>query len=309
MEELHKPVLLSEVLAVLQPKSGESYLDLTAGYAGHASEILDVTRNYKDSVLVDRDINAVKYLQEKFKDKPLRITNSDFYSAVLQEIECGNAFDMILMDFGVSSPQLDRGERGFSFSKDGPLDMRMDQGQSLSAWEVVNQWDADQLSDIFYRYGDEKFARVIARAIERQRKQTAINTTWELVDVIKQALPQRELRKKGHPAKRVFQAIRIAVNDEMGELTKVLEDGLSLLKPGGRFCVISFHSLEDRIVKHTFVQVSSTPNIDKRIPVLAKDLPQAPYRIITKKAIVAGMEEQNQNHRAHSAKLRVLERI
>ncbi len=145
MEELHKPVLLSEVLEVLQPRRGESYLDLTAGYAGHASKILDVTQTYKGAVLVDRDVNAVKILKGKYESEPVRIVQNDFYNAVLQEIECGNTFDMILMDFGVSSPQLDNAERGFSFAKDGPLDMRMDQSQELSAARIVNKWSERDL--------------------------------------------------------------------------------------------------------------------------------------------------------------------
>lgn len=156
MEELHRPVLLSEVLEVLKPRVGESYLDLTAGYAGHASKILDVTQNYKGSVLVDRDENAIKVLEERFRDKPVRIVKSDFYNAMLQEIECGNTFDMILMDFGVSSPQLDRAERGFSFAKDGPLDMRMDQTQELSADVVVNKYREAHLVEILEKYGEEK---------------------------------------------------------------------------------------------------------------------------------------------------------
>ncbi len=307
----HTSVMLKECIDALQIKENGIYIDGTLGRGGHSAAIL---AKLADGHLYafDRDREAIALSEARLRkiSDAFTLIHANFSQMkAMMEAYHINEVDGILLDLGVSSPQFDEAQRGFSYRFDARLDMRMDQGQSLSAWEVVNQWDADQLSDIFYRYGDEKFARVIARAIERQRKQTAINTTWELVDVIKQALPQRELRKKGHPAKRVFQAIRIAVNDEMGELTKVLEDGLSLLKPGGRFCVISFHSLEDRIVKHTFVQVSSAPNIDKRIPVLAKDLPQAPYRIITKKAIVASMEEQNQNHRAHSAKLRVLERI
>ena len=167
MKELHQPVLLSEVLEVLKPQPGESYMDLTAGYAGHASEILDVTQNYKDSVLVDRDENAIQVLKARYENRPLRIMKADFYSAVLQEIECGNAFDMILMDFGVSSPQLDRAERGFSFSKDGPLDMRMDQGQDLTAERIVNKWSERDLVEILEKYGEEKpgFAKLIARAI------------------------------------------------------------------------------------------------------------------------------------------------
>ena len=170
MEELHKPVLLSEVLAILQPKQGESYMDLTAGYAGHASKILDVTQNYKDSVLIDRDENAIRYLREKYGES-IKLVNNDFYSAALQEIECGNTFDIILADFGVSSPQLDQAERGFSFSHDGPLDMRMNQQQSFSASTVVNKWSERELADLFVEYGEEKpgFAKLVARTIVHGR--------------------------------------------------------------------------------------------------------------------------------------------
>ena len=181
MKELHQPVLLSEVLSVLAPQPGESYMDLTAGYAGHASEILDVTQNYKDSVLVDRDENAIQVLKARYENRPLRIMKADFYSAVLQEIECGNAFDMILMDFGVSSPQLDRAERGFSFSKDGPLDMRMDQEQDLTAERIVNKWSERDLVEILEKYGEEKpgFAKLIARAIIHG-DHGVIRKSWEM---------------------------------------------------------------------------------------------------------------------------------
>ena len=171
MEELHKPVLLSEVLEVLRPELGETYLDLTAGYAGHASEILDVTQNYKGATLVDRDENAVRILREKFASLPVRIVNEDFYNAVLQEIECGNAYDMTLMDFGVSSPQLDRAERGFSFAKDGPPDMRMDPRQELTADVIVNKYREEHLAEILEKYGEERpgFARLVARTIVHGR--------------------------------------------------------------------------------------------------------------------------------------------
>ncbi len=307
----HTSVLLRESIDALKIKSNGIYVDGTLGRGGHSAAIL-AQLDGGHLYAFDRDQEAIEASNDRLQriSDAFTLIHANF-SQMKEKLEAYhvNEVDGILLDLGVSSPQFDEAQRGFSYRYDARLDMRMDQGQPLSAWEVVNEWDYTALSDIFYRYGDEKFARVIARAIERQRIQASINTTWELVEVIKSALPQRELRKKGHPAKRVFQAIRIAVNDEMGELTKVLEDGIHLLKPGGRMCVISFHSLEDRIVKHAFVGASSTPQIDKRIPILAKDLPQAPYRIITKKAIVANETEQNENHRAHSAKLRVLERI
>lgn len=286
MKELHRPVLLSEVLEVLEPRRGESYMDLTAGYAGHASEILDVTQNYKDSVLVDRDENAIQVLRVRYEDRPLRIVKADFYSAVLQEIECGNAFDMILMDFGVSSPQLDKSERGFSFSKDGPLDMRMDQEQELDAERIVNKWSERDLVGILEKYGEEKpgFAKLIARAIVHGRP-------WKSTLELGEALKKYGRGGKVHPATRTFQAIRIAVNDELGQIEKVLPLLPQVLKPGGRVAMITFHSLEDRLVKE-WMREETGKGMESRI------------RILTKKPITAENEELFINPRARSAKLR-----
>jgi 16S rRNA (cytosine1402-N4)-methyltransferase len=286
MKELHQPVLLSEVLSVLAPQPGESYMDLTAGYAGHASEILDVTQNYKDSVLVDRDENAIQVLKARYENRPLRIMKADFYSAVLQEIECGNAFDMILMDFGVSSPQLDRAERGFSFSKDGPLDMRMDQGQDLTAERIVNKWSERDLVEILEKYGEEKpgFAKLIARAIIHGRP-------WSNTKELGDALAKYGRGGKVHPATRTFQAIRIAVNDELGQIERTLELLPKVLKPGGRVAIITFHSLEDRLVKDWMREASGYGE-------------ESEIRILTKKPITAEMQELFINPRARSAKLR-----
>ncbi len=286
MKELHQPVLLSEVLSVLAPQPGESYMDLTAGYAGHASEILDVTQNYKDSVLVDRDENAIQVLKARYENRPLRIMKADFYSAVLQEIECGNAFDMILMDFGVSSPQLDRAERGFSFSKDGPLDMRMDQEQDLTAERIVNKWSERDLVEILEKYGEEKpgFAKLIARAIIHGRP-------WSNTKELGDALAKYGRGGKVHPATRTFQAIRIAVNDELGQIERTLELLPKVLKPGGRVVIITFHSLEDRLVKDWMREASGYGE-------------ESEIRILTKKPITAEMQELFINPRARSAKLR-----
>ncbi len=286
MEELHQPVLLSEVLDVLQPQPGESYMDLTAGYAGHASKILDVTQNYKEAVLVDRDFNAIKVLREKFKDTPARIVENDFYSAVLQEIECGNAFDMILMDFGVSSPQLDRAERGFSFAKDGPLDMRMDPKQNLDAGTIVNKWSEREIADILEKYGEEKpgFARLIARTIVHGRP-------WTSTSQLGNALARFGRGGRIHPATRTFQAIRIAVNDELGLIERTLPLLPKILKPGGRVAMITFHSLEDRLVKDYLKEVSSLGE-------------ESPLTVLTKKPLTAAEMELFINPRARSAKLR-----
>ena len=286
MEELHKPVLLSEVLEVLQPKPGESYMDLTAGYAGHASRILDVTQNYKDAVLVDRDEQAIEVLEARFKEKPVRIVKMDFYNAVLQEIECGKAFDMILMDFGVSSPQLDRAERGFSFAKDGPLDMRMDRDQELSADVIVNHYNERHLAEILEEYGEEKpgFAKLIARAIVHGRP-------WKSTAELGEALKRYGRGGKVHPATRTFQAIRIAVNDELGLIEKTLKVLPKVLKPGGRVAMITFHSLEDRLVKDWLKEESAYGE-------------ESELKILTRKPIVAENEEMFINPRARSAKLR-----
>lgn len=286
MEELHQPVLLSEVLEVLRPQPGESYLDLTAGYAGHASKILDVTQNYKDAVLVDRDEKAMEVLQEKFASFPVKLRHQDFYSAVLQEIECGKRFDMILMDFGVSSPQLDRAERGFSFAKDGPLDMRMDQEQDLKASVIVNQWRESEIVDILEKYGEERpgFAKLIARAIVQGRP-------WTSTKQLGEALARYGRGGKVHPATRTFQAIRIAVNDELGLIERTLPLIPRILNPGGRVAMITFHSLEDRLVKE-FLKAESSRGEESSLAIL------------TKKPITAEKMELFINPRARSAKLR-----
>ena len=286
----HIPVLLSEVLASLSPEPGESYLDLTAGYGGHAKEILDVTQNYKDSVLVDRDENAIRFLEQKFNtssgDK-ITIIHDDFYSSMLQLLQCGRTFDIILADYGVSSPQLDRKERGFSIKTDGPLDMRMDQRQTLTASDIVNHYSERDLADIFIKYGEETpgHARLLAREIVHHRP---ISTTGELAEIIK----KKSHYGKVHPATRIFQAIRIVVNDELGEIEKSLPLLPKLLSRGGRVGLITFHSLEDRLVKDYFKEASSHGE-------------ESELSLVTKKPIVAENQELVINPRARSAKLRV----
>ena len=289
MKELHKPVLLSEVLEVLQPRRGESYIDLTAGYAGHAREILDVTRNYKDAALVDRDEHAIEVLEERFRNKPVRIVKMDFYNAVLQEIECGNTFDMVLMDFGVSSPQLDEGARGFSFAQDGPLDMRMDQEQDLDAGRIVNKWSEQEICSILEKYGEERpgMARAMAREIVHGRP-------WHSTKQLGDALKKVGRGGKIHPATRAFQAIRIAVNDELGQIERVLPLVMRILKPGGRVTIITFHSLEDRLVKR-WMKEEAEKGEESQIEVITKP-------------ITAGNEELFINPRARSAKLRAAQK-
>ena len=290
MEKLHTPVLLSEVLASLEPKPGETYLDLTAGYGGHAKSILDVTLNYKNSVLVDRDEFATTYLSEQFSGTGIDIINTDFYSAVLQLIECGKTFDLILADFGVSSPQLDMEERGFSFKNEGPLDMRMDRRESLTASEIVNRWSERDLAEIFIKYGEETpgRAKMLAREIVHHRP---INNTKELAELV----ASKSRYSHTHPATKIFQAIRIVVNNELTEIEQTLPLIPKLLNKNGRVGFITFHSLEDRLVKDYFKEVSSHGE-------------ESELKIVTKKPIVAEKQELVINPRARSAKLRVAAR-
>ena len=286
MKNLHTPVLLSEVVANLAPKPGATYLDLTAGYGGHAKEILDVTRQYKNSVLVDRDEFAADYLRQKFPPE-IKIINQDFYSVVLQLLQCGNTFDMILADFGVSSLQLDRPDRGFSFREDGPLDMRMDRRQSVTASDIVNHYSERDLAELFVKYGEEKSgrAKMLAREIVTHRP---ITTTKELASII----ASKSKYSHTHPATRVFQAIRIEVNNELSEIEQTLPLLPKLLNPGGRVAIITFHSLEDRLVKDFFKESTSHGE-------------ESELTVITKKPLVATPDELVINPRARSAKLRV----
>lgn len=293
METLHNPVLLDEVIANLKPKPGETYLDLTAGYAGHADAILAVTRSHKTAVLVDRDEYAIKYLEAKYRKfgsegEGPKLMHGDFYESVLQLIECGMTFDIILADFGVSSPQLDLGNRGFSFSNGGPLDMRMDRRQKLTAADVVNGWSYKDLVEIFEKYGEMSpgFSRKVARAICSTRP---FDDTAELAEVIAKCSSKHS---RIHPATLAFQAIRIVVNDELALVEKTLPLLPRLLKPGGRVAIITFHSLEDRLVKRYFKSVATLGE-------------ESELEILTKKPITAGEKELVINPRARSAKLRV----
>ena len=260
----------------------------------------------------DRDASAIEESRERLAQIGDNVTliHSNFSNLKRELTARGvTGIDGMVLDLGVSSPQFDEAQRGFSYRFDAPLDMRMDQSQKLSAYQVVNEWEYQELVRIFFQFGEESFAKQIARKIEKAREVKPIETTFALVDVIKSALPAKVLNKKGHPAKKVFQAIRIAVNDELGELQLVLRDALELLHVGGRLCVISFQSLEDRIVKDTFSSCSKPKQYDKRIPILPQDMEAAPYRLLNKKPITATEEELRENMRSHSAKLRCIERI
>lgn len=283
---LHQPVLLTQVLHYLDPKAGDSYLDLTGGYGGHASAVLERTNNSQGSVLVDRDSNAIKELETRFTGQGVTIRHADFYTASQQLKSEEKQFDLILADLGVSSPHLNQASRGFSIKADGPLDMRMDQSQSLTAEQVVNTWSQAELEDILRRYGEEPKARRIASLIVEHRP---ITTTEQLANIVAKAWPGHS---KVHPATRTFQALRIAVNDELELLRKSLPIWMDeLLAPGGRIAIISFHSLEDRLVKQAFAEK-------------AGDRYDAPLRLLTKKPVVGDEDELVSNPRARSAKLR-----
>ena len=283
----HVPVLLDATLRELAPKAGESYLDLTAGYAGHASEVLSITKNYKDSTLVDRDDYAIAHLQH-MADKGVRLMHTDFASAAKQLVEEGVTFDIILIDLGVSSPQLDQGERGFSFSHNGPLDMRMDRRGAKTAADLIATATVDSLAQIIHRYGEEPYmqAKRYAEAIIAHRP---FKDTAALADCIKQEYRGRW--SKIHPATRTFQALRIAVNDELGQVEAVLPLLPRLLNQGGRVGIISFHSLEDRLVKQYFKAQSQAGY-------------EAELSVQTKKPLAGDIEDVH-NPRSRSAKLRV----
>ncbi len=306
----HISVLLKESIDALKIKPDGIYVDGTLGRGGHSLAIVSqLTTGHL--YCFDKDEQALIESKERLQCYQDKITffHQDFRTMkqALKSIDIEKV-DGILLDLGVSSPQFDEGERGFSYRFDSFLDMRMDQRQELTAYQVVNDYDYQDLVRIFFRYGEEKFSKQIARAIEKRRKDTPIETTLDLVDVIKSALPMKVLNKKGHPAKQVFQALRLEVNKELEALKEGLKEALDLLGPKGRCAVITFHSLEDRIVKEMFNEVSKMPKVNKRIPILPSEMETPPYRCVNKKPFIANEEEMKENRRAHSAKLRVLER-
>ena len=296
--KLHQPVLLEQTIDLLDLKSGEIVMDMTAGYGGHSAEILKNIGPSGRLILVDRDREAIKELKKKFKHcKNVEYMHSNYADIDWEQI--GKA-DKILMDLGVSSPQLDESERGFSFNKDADLDMRMDRSQSLTAKEIVNEYSEEELANIIYRYGEEKKSRRIAKAIVESRAQKPIKTTKQLADIIEDCLPKSY---RIHPATRTFQAIRIATNSELESLEKTLPEAIAHLSRGGRLGIISFHSLEDRIVKQFFKSLTEV----EKDPVTGMDVELPNFRLINKKPI-KGSQNDN-NPRARSAKLRVVEKI
>jgi len=281
----HHPVLLDSVVAVLDPKPGESYLDLTAGYGGHATAVVNKTKSQDKVVLIDRDPNAISYLRSmKGMGQSSDILHMSYEEGVNKLHSQNRRFDMILMDLGISSPQLEDPVRGFSFAKKGPLDMRMDPSSELSAADIVNNYSEDQLATIIRDYGEERRANAIARGIVKGRP---YETTEQLSKTIKGVIRNRQ---KIHPATRTFQAIRIAVNDELGQLERTLPLLVDLLNPAGRLCIISFHSLEDRLVKRYLLEESRAGY-------------EARLNLLTKKPIRGDLEDVF-NSRARSAKLR-----
>ena len=309
MEFHHISILLEECLEQLAIRPDGVYVDATLGGAGHSGHILERLSSEGRLVCIDKDDMALAHAAEVMPDSRVTLVKSDFRrieEALAQAGQTGA--DGILFDLGVSSPQLDQAERGFSYMQDAPLDMRMDQTQKFSAFDIVNTWPQEQIRDILFHYGEEKYAPLIAAAICRCREQVPIRTTLELVEIIKNAMPAKALREKQHPAKRSFQAIRIAVNDELQAVEEAMEASIRCLKPGGRLCVITFHSLEDRIVKKAFAQAAKGCTCPKDFPICVcgkKPL----VKLVSRKPILPSPQEVESNPRARSAKLRVCEKL
>ena len=308
MAEQHIPVLLNEVITGLNIKKDGIYLDLTLGRGGHSEEILKRLSSKGLLIGVDQDETAIKESAERLSKtgKNFQVIRNNFSNIdeILKELNIDKV-DGVLMDLGVSSPQFDNPERGFSYRYDSPLDMRMDQRNSLTAKDIVNKYSERELFEIFRDYGEEKYSYSIAKNICKYRENKEIETTFELVEIIKKSKPSKELKKVGHPAKQVFQALRIAVNDELNVLKITLEKVCKYLSSGGRLAVITFHSGEDKIVKKIFQEISI--NVGNRL-----DLPikteEKEYREVNHKVITASEDELKVNHRSASAKLRILER-
>lgn len=301
----HITVLKEEAVDALNIKDDGIYVDATLGGGGHSSLMLSKLKK-GHLYSFDQDDYAISRAKEKLDTvgNNYTIIKSNFVNLKERLNELGvYHIDGILYDLGVSSFQFDMEERGFSYRLDGPLDMRMNQNQELSAKTIVNVWPVSKLIEIFYRYGEEKFAKQIAFQIDKVRHEKEISTTFELVDIIKSALPQKVLKQKGHPAKQVFQALRVAVNDELTVFEKSLLDALDMLNSDGRAVVITFQSLEDRICKSIFKE-KSTLDIPEGLPVIIKE--EAPFELISRKPILPSEEELNNNNRSHSAKMRIL---
>ena len=309
----HVTVLLNEAVENLKVKPDGIYVDCTLGGGGHTRKILSQLNENGRLFSFDQDQTAIEYnqkaLDNQLQSGKLTLVKDNFRNIKkrLNELDVSK-IDGAVYDLGVSSPQFDVAQRGFSYKLEASLDMRMDQSQSLTEKQIVNEWSFNDLVRIFSRYGEEKFAKSIARKIEKQRQLRPIQTTTELVEVIKAGIPARARRTGGHPAKRVFQALRIAVNDELGALETSLEQVLEMLNIDGRVSVITFQSLEDRLVKSMFKEKTSLPDLPQGLPVIPQGM-EVDYRLVNRKPILPTKSEIETNHRAHSAKLRVIERI
>ena len=306
----HVPVLLNECIDGLDIKPDGIYVDGTLGRGGHSLEIAKRLKTGR-LISIDRDGDAIREAGERLKEFKDTVTlvrgNFSDIGKILDGLNIEKA-DGMLFDLGVSSPQLDETMRGFSYMNDAPLDMRMDRDAALSAYDIVNNWSADEIKRILWQYGEERYSGRIASAIAAKREIKPIETTLELTDIIKSALPAAALREKQHPAKRSFQAIRIAVNDELGAVEQMMKDAPDRLNKGGRLCVISFHSLEDRIIKTGIAAREKGCTCPKEFPVCVCGFKQT-LRSVTRKPITPGKEELEINPRSRSAKLRVAERI
>ncbi|WP_025904607.1 16S rRNA (cytosine(1402)-N(4))-methyltransferase RsmH [Mammaliicoccus sciuri] len=305
----HVSVLLKETVDKLDIKPDGTYVDCTLGGAGHSLYLVEQLNDQGRLIAIDQDETAIEHAKGILMDHMHKVifvqNNFRNLEHILEELHISKV-DGVLYDLGVSSPQLDTPERGFSYHYDAKLDMRMDQSQSLSAYEVVNEWSYEQLVKIFFRYGEEKFSKQIARKIEARREQAPIETTFELVDLIKEGIPAAKRRKGGHPAKRVFQAIRIAVNDELGAFETSIEAAIQHVKVGGRISVITFHSLEDRLCKQVFQEYEKGPDVPRGLPVIPEAY-KPKLKRVNKKPIISDEQELEHNNRARSAKLRVAE--
>lgn len=307
----HYSVLKDEAIKGLKIKPNGIYIDCTVGGGGHSQQIASQLNDQGLLIAFDQDLDALQAAKQKlenYKDKILFI-HANFRNLETELLKHDiTRVDGLLYDLGVSSPQLDRGERGFSYQHDAKLDMRMNQSQELTAYEMVNSWSYERLVSIFFTYGEEKFSKQIARKIEERRKTKGIHTTHQLVDIIKDAIPAPARRKGGHPAKRIFQALRIAVNDELQAFNDALHQAARVVGINGRIVVITFHSLEDRICKQAFKKWSTNKETPRNLPVLPKGH-EAPFKLITKKPITATSNELEENRRSRSAKLRIIEKV
>lgn len=308
MQNEHESVLMSETIDALQINVDGTYVDCTLGRAGHAKQIVDRLTSGR-LIGFDQDHEAIRAAENILPQEKTLLIHANFRHLKAELLKRKiKEVDGFLFDLGVSSPQLDQGERGFSYQHDAKLDMRMDQRQALSAYTIVNDWEYSELVRIFITYGEERFAKQIARLIEKERLKKHIETTYELVDIIKRAIPAPARRTGGHPARRVFQALRIAVNDELNSFNDALHQAAELVKVGGRIAVITFHSLEDRICKRAFQAWSTPTRLPKDIPLMPDEI-KAPFKRVTKKPIIPSEQEVERNHRARSAKLRVVEKV